>query len=80
MGFLKRFFSVGKKRNKQKTGVSNHPKHELLRPIEEDEQEAAASRLLRSSSLRFAVVHEVDYSSLPPLRKQSFLSYASLPQ
>jgi hypothetical protein len=68
MGFLKRFFSVGKKGNKRKTGTSDHSKRELG-PIEEDEQEATASRLLRSASSRFAVVHEVDYSSLPPLRE-----------
>lgn len=69
MGFLKRLFSVGKKRNKRKH--SSDPKRELvhLAPVEEDEQEAAASRLLRSTSSRFAVVHEVDYSSLPPLRE-----------
>ena len=31
--------------------------------------EVAASRLLRSSSARFAVVSEMDYASLPPIRE-----------
>jgi hypothetical protein len=34
-----------------------------------EDQEATVSRLLRSSSARFAAMGEVDYTSLPPLRK-----------
>ena len=36
---------------------------------EDSEQEAVASRLLRSSSRRFEVVSELDYASLPPIRE-----------
>ncbi|KIY53388.1 hypothetical protein FISHEDRAFT_55250 [Fistulina hepatica ATCC 64428] len=34
---------------------------------EDEDQEAVASRLLRSSSARYAVVSELDYASLPPI-------------
>jgi hypothetical protein len=37
--------------------------------IDDQEHEAAVGRLLRSSSARYAVVSELDYASLPPLRK-----------
>jgi hypothetical protein len=37
--------------------------------LEEEEHEAAVGRLLRSSSSRYAVVKEIDYTDLPPLRK-----------
>jgi hypothetical protein len=72
MGFLKRIFSIGSKRNKKKHPQVGQHSDEIssgLRPIQEEEYEAAASRLLRSSSARFAVVSELDYASLPPLRK-----------
>ncbi|KIL69334.1 hypothetical protein M378DRAFT_176220 [Amanita muscaria Koide BX008] len=41
--------------------------NEQLQIIDDQEHEAAANRLLRSSSARFAVVSELDYTSLPPL-------------
>lgn len=75
MGLLKRLFSIGGKKNKQKRHEITHnvPLPEQsgpgLRTIDEEEHEAAVGRLLRSSSTRFAVVSEVDYASLPPLRK-----------
>lgn len=70
MGFLKRFFSIGGKRNKNKRQEQDQYCPETrLGPIQEDEQEAAVSRLLRSSSSRYAVVAELDYASLPPLRE-----------
>lgn len=34
-------------------------------------QEETVSSLLRSSSARFTVMREVDYASLPPIRKYS---------
>jgi hypothetical protein len=67
---LKRFFSIGSRKNGRKNAVipGDNSDHGLAR-IQEEEQEAALSRLLRSSSARFAVVSEVDYTSLPPLRE-----------
>lgn len=79
MGFFKKFFSLGSK-NKKKTHVL-HDTHapqvqvdsngrlEVPKPKAKDNGEAAASRLLRSSSARFAVVSEMDYTSLPPIRE-----------
>ncbi|TDL23951.1 hypothetical protein BD410DRAFT_720025 [Rickenella mellea] len=70
MGFLKRFFSMGSKKNKKKRNeqpLFDPNLHRERRRREEQEQEAVASRLLRSSSAHFAVVSEVDYSSLPPI-------------
>ncbi len=76
MGFFKRFLSLGgKKGRKQKRTETNtddpglnmdfryHP------PATEEEAEAVANRLLRSSSARYAVVAEMDCSELPPLRE-----------
>ena len=65
MGFLKRILSIGSKKGKKPTLV-NHPERGIW---EEEEHEATVGRLLRSSSTRFAVVSELDYASLPPLRK-----------
>ncbi|KAA1469018.1 hypothetical protein DENSPDRAFT_834539 [Dentipellis sp. KUC8613] len=71
MGFLKRFLSIGSKRHKKKRAplpaeLSNADQENRRRF--EQEQEATASRLLRSSSSHFSVVSEVvDYASLPPL-------------
>jgi len=65
MGFFKRFFSIST-RKKKCNRVLPDP---ALERIQEEEQEAAASRLLRSSSSRFTVVSEVDYANLPPMRK-----------
>jgi len=42
---------------------------ERERDRDKDNGEAAATRLLRSSSARFAVVSEMDYTSLPPIRE-----------
>ncbi|KAJ8509016.1 hypothetical protein ONZ45_g8765 [Pleurotus djamor] len=75
MGFLKRLFSVGSKKNKKTRPTISNPtplpvvprsQAEHLHPIEED-QEDAVNRLLRSSSSRYAVMSEVDYTSLSPL-------------
>jgi hypothetical protein len=68
MGFLKRIFSIGSKKDK------NSKKHELVYPQvqslhDEEEHEVTVGRLLRSSSTRYAVVSETDYASLPPMRK-----------
>ncbi|KAI0064026.1 hypothetical protein BV25DRAFT_1914682 [Artomyces pyxidatus] len=70
MGFLQRFLSIGSKRNKKRRALqaeSSAVHNKEDRKQQERDQEAAASRLLRSSSSRFNVVHEVDYTSLPPL-------------
>ncbi|KAJ7898405.1 hypothetical protein B0H13DRAFT_1718357 [Mycena leptocephala] len=72
---LKRFFSIGSKKNKntKKRLQIVHNVPTSLQPVSEarlladDSGEVVASQLLRSSSARYAVVNEVDYSSLPPL-------------
>jgi hypothetical protein len=77
MGFLRRIFSIGsKKQRKRKSLTPQEPSSKLpsvdeeqRRKLEEEEHEAAVGRLLRSSSSRYAVVKEVDYSNLPPIRK-----------
>lgn len=64
--------SLGSKKNKTKRANLASTKSEVdLGALAEEEHEVAANRLLRSSSARYAVVAEVDYHSLPPLR-QSF--------
>ena len=77
MGIFKKFFSIGSKKSKKRF-AANHaaqppalpsPKH--LRVLQDDEAEEAVSRLLRSSSARFAAEPEADFSSLPPLRELS---------
>ncbi|KAG6331404.1 hypothetical protein ID866_7682 [Astraeus odoratus] len=72
MGIFKKFFSIGSKKSKKRLAANNivppvpsTPKN--LKVLQEDEAEAAVSRLLRSSSARFAVESEVDLLSLPPL-------------
>ncbi|KAH7913828.1 hypothetical protein BJ138DRAFT_1171030 [Hygrophoropsis aurantiaca] len=72
MGFLKKFFSIGSKKSKKRAlGLHSSdtvpPIPELLKPCREEDTEAAVSRLLRSSSARFAVGSELDYASLPPM-------------
>ncbi|KAG6910014.1 hypothetical protein DXG01_013736 [Tephrocybe rancida] len=68
MGFLKRIFSIGSKKNKkQQRPQIVHNVDARIRALEEEEHEAAVGRLLRSSSTRYTVVSEVEYSSLPPL-------------
>ncbi|KAF9494026.1 hypothetical protein BDN71DRAFT_1020613 [Pleurotus eryngii] len=74
MGFLKRLFSVGSKKNKKSKPTISNPtplpssrtpsRH--LEAIEED-QEDAVNRLLRSSSSRYALSSERNRSSLDPL-------------
>ncbi|KAH8832726.1 hypothetical protein DL96DRAFT_1583146 [Flagelloscypha sp. PMI_526] len=72
MGFLKRIFSRRSKKAENARPVIIHPFHSAtysspqLTAIEED-GDAAAARLLRSSSARFAIVNEVSSSDLPPL-------------
>lgn len=80
MGFIQRLLSMGSKKGKKSKRAElhgtpyEHTAHaatqgDLLdRKKEEEEQEAKANRLLRSSSAHFAVVSEVDYTSLPPIR------------
>ncbi|KAG6897429.1 hypothetical protein C0992_001590 [Termitomyces sp. T32_za158] len=67
MGFLRRIFSLGSKKSKKQNPQSAHNVNAKLRALEEEEHEAAIGRLLRSSSTRYTVVSEVEYSSLPPL-------------
>lgn len=71
MGFLKRIFSIGSKKGKKRPHIVHNVNldSELRGISEEEEHEANVGRLLRSSSARFAVVSEIDYTSLPPLRK-----------
>ena len=77
MGFFHKFLSLGSRKSKKQRAarqtesrpVPPPSKEELRR--QQEEQEEVASRLLRSSSLRYAVVNEVDYAALPPLRKHS---------
>ncbi|KAL4261239.1 hypothetical protein AB1N83_007911 [Pleurotus pulmonarius] len=74
MGFLKRLFSVGSKKNKKSKPTISNPtplpssrtpsRH--LEAIEED-QEDAVNRLLRSSSSRYALSSERNRASLDPL-------------
>ncbi|KAJ7224279.1 hypothetical protein GGX14DRAFT_424935 [Mycena pura] len=70
---LKRFFSIGSKRNKN---TKKHAARAVLHPLPpisetgllpDDSGEVAANQLLRSSSARYAAVKEFEYSSLPPL-------------
>ncbi|KAF8493185.1 hypothetical protein F5888DRAFT_1724848 [Russula emetica] len=73
MGFFQKFLSLGSRRSKKRRGglsTETRSKHPLSREDtrrQQEEQEEIANSLLRSSSLRYAVVKEVDYSSLPPL-------------
>jgi len=76
MGLLKRLFSLGSKKNKKQRPpiVHNTPILEQpwleVRTVDDEEHEAAVSRLLRSSSARFVETAELNYTTLPPLRKQ----------
>ncbi|KAF5336038.1 hypothetical protein D9611_006444 [Ephemerocybe angulata] len=92
MGFLKRLFSMGGKKNtkskhmktsdigqpmpKNKRGstyatVAGAPYGSTTPGInlgnEDEDHEAAVHRLLRTSSARYAVVHEVEPSEIPPM-------------
>lgn len=73
MGFFKRIFSIGSKKSKRKnTRLDDHVVDANGRIVQVPEpwqqEDGDATRLLRSSSKHFAVVSEVDYSLLPPLR------------
>ncbi|TFK29726.1 hypothetical protein FA15DRAFT_288208 [Coprinopsis marcescibilis] len=75
MGFLKRLLSLGSKKHKKPKITHNVPlpdpvEYATLTPtplLDEADHEAAMGRLLRSSSQRYAVVAEVDYTMLPPM-------------
>ncbi|KAF8659825.1 hypothetical protein AX16_001710 [Volvariella volvacea WC 439] len=67
MGLLKRIFSIGSKKGKKSRQQQFANPDIQTAAVEEQEHEAVVGRLLRSSSSRYAVVAEVDYSSLPPL-------------
>ncbi|EPQ56527.1 hypothetical protein GLOTRDRAFT_138234 [Gloeophyllum trabeum ATCC 11539] len=75
MGFLKRLLSLSSTRRGKKKRIPLEcdpveyalPYSQTRQGRQNNEHEAAASRLLRSSSAHFAVVNEVDYASLPPL-------------
>ncbi|KAK0489026.1 hypothetical protein IW261DRAFT_1442812 [Armillaria novae-zelandiae] len=71
MGFLRRILSLGGRKGKKTRKYDDiQDPGELdfrYRPQTEEESEAAANHLLRSSSARFAAVAEMDYQSLSPL-------------
>lgn len=77
MGFFKRFFSLGSKKSKKNRSSRRNAAEQvdasgrIVRQTSEpwQERETDANRLLRSSSAHFKVVKQVDYSTLPPLRK-----------
>ncbi|KAJ7180650.1 hypothetical protein C8R46DRAFT_1344929 [Mycena filopes] len=69
---LKRFFSINKKNKAAKKRAQIiHNVPTPLQPISESpllaDESGEAAQLLRSSSARYAVVHQVDYAALPPL-------------
>ncbi|KAI0640801.1 hypothetical protein C8Q79DRAFT_1099525 [Trametes meyenii] len=77
MGFLKRFLSLGSnksRKNKRKENAAHTkdvdaegrilPRTERLR--DHNDPDTSANRLLRSSSTKFSVMSEIDYTSLPP--------------
>ncbi|KAI0653278.1 hypothetical protein C8Q70DRAFT_928137 [Cubamyces menziesii] len=76
MGFLKRFLSLGStksKKNKKKQQVAQANKEvdaegRMLpkRPQVPQDPDTSMTRLLRSSSTKFSVMSEIDYTSLPP--------------
>ena len=85
MGFFKKLFSLGGKKGK---GSKRHEQEFLASrpyvgdgvlhpPLPAKDPELAASRLLRSSSAKFSVVSEVDYSALPPIRESNTRTVAS---
>ncbi len=86
MGFFKKFLSLGSRRSKKRRAALSYetrPNPPLSREDarrQQEEQEEIANRLLRSSSLRYAVVNEVDYSSLPPIREYPLAGTRSRPR
>jgi hypothetical protein len=70
MGFFKRLFSIGSKKNKNKNKRSITPNIEQITPaVNDEDHEAAIGKILRSSSARFAETSELVYAALPPIRK-----------
>ncbi|KAL0953776.1 hypothetical protein HGRIS_004960 [Hohenbuehelia grisea] len=73
MGFLKRFFSIGSKKNKKTRPQISNPTalHHVGFPMPlrqaEEEHEVIATQLLRSASARYTAVSEAENASLPPL-------------
>ncbi|KAL4078660.1 hypothetical protein V8B97DRAFT_1057266 [Scleroderma yunnanense] len=69
MGIFKKFLSIGSRKSKKRCipQPSQAAPPSTLNVLQEEEAEEAVSRLLRSSSARFAAEPEVDFSSLPPL-------------
>lgn len=68
MGFFRKFLSLGSRRSKKRHAarpVETRPLSREEARRQQEEQEEVANRLLRSSSLRYAVVSEADYYSLP---------------
>ncbi|KAH9884784.1 hypothetical protein C8Q73DRAFT_660623 [Cubamyces lactineus] len=76
MGFLKRFLSLGStksKKNKKKQLAAQANREvdaegRMLpqRPLVPQDPDTSMTRLLRSSSTKFSVMSEIDYTSLPP--------------
>lgn len=77
MGFLKRILSLGSKKSRRKRAqlalsndcVDEVGAHTKQAVNSDDDSEVAANLLLRSSSARYAVIAETDFTSLPPLRE-----------
>ncbi|KAI6041252.1 hypothetical protein EDC04DRAFT_2669991 [Pisolithus marmoratus] len=74
MGIFKKFFSIGSKKSKRRFAANAVAQPTVPSTIQknlsvsqEDDAEAAVSRLLRSSSARITVDSEVDFAALPPL-------------
>ena len=77
VGFFKRILSLGSKKNSKRkqsqAARSNNWVDEVGAQVNppqasDEDNEIAANLLLRSSSARYAVVAETDYTTLPPLR------------
>ena len=72
MGLLRRILSFGNIGNGSQFGSNGDKKTRVtVKSPSEEDQEAVASRLLRSSSTKFAVVSELDCASLPPIRERT---------
>ncbi|KAI9510495.1 hypothetical protein F5148DRAFT_570433 [Russula earlei] len=73
MGFFQKFLSLGSRKSKKRRAAlsvetrSKPPTSSEDARRQHEEQEEIANRLLRSSSQRYAVMNQVDYSSLPPI-------------
>ncbi|RDX50958.1 hypothetical protein OH76DRAFT_1402181 [Lentinus brumalis] len=85
MGFLKRFLSLGssksrKNKKKQNANARVDAEGRILAERGTQDPDTSVNRLLRSSSTKFAVMSEIDYTSLPPLppSMQDLLSTPSI--